>query len=64
MFGNEYYIRVKLIKAFKRIYLYMSVTWALPFREKIIPEVGKEGVVDPEEYRRIHEESLKDIEAF
>ncbi|GAB6946681.1 acetate--CoA ligase [Vulcanisaeta sp. JCM 16161] len=42
----------------------MSVTWALPFKEKIIPEVGKERAVDPEEYRRIHQESLKDIEAF
>lgn len=42
----------------------MSVTWALPFREKVIPEVGKERAVDPEEYRRIHQESLRDIEAF
>ncbi|MGC8606587.1 MAG: acetate--CoA ligase [Vulcanisaeta sp.] len=42
----------------------MSVTWALPFKEKIIPEIGRERAIDPEEYRRIHEESLKDIEAF
>jgi acetyl-CoA synthetase len=42
----------------------MSVTWALPFREKIIPEIGKERAVDPEEYKKIHGESLKDIEAF
>ncbi|GAB6944307.1 acetate--CoA ligase [Vulcanisaeta sp. JCM 14467] len=42
----------------------MSVTWALPFKEKIIPEIGKERAVDPEEYRRIHQESLRDIEAF
>ncbi len=42
----------------------MSVTWALPFKEKIIPEIGKERAVDPEEYKRIHQESLRDIEAF
>lgn len=42
----------------------MSVTWALPFKEKLTPEIGKERAVDPEEYRKIHEESLRDIEAF
>ncbi|BDR91637.1 acetate--CoA ligase [Vulcanisaeta souniana] len=42
----------------------MSVTWALPFKEKIIPELGGDKTVDPEEYRRIHQDSLKDIETF
>ncbi len=55
---------IKLIKLYNIVLPCMSVTWALPFKEKIIPEIGKERAVDPEEYKRIHQESLKDIEAF
>jgi acetyl-CoA synthetase len=42
----------------------MSVNWALPFSERIIPELIKEKVVDPQTYYEIHRRSLTNYVEF
>ena len=32
----------------------MSVNWALPFEEKIIPKDWKDKIISPEAYREFH----------
>lgn len=40
----------------------MSVNWALPFDEKLYPELGK--VVEPEAYHKMHELTVSDYKNF
>jgi len=42
----------------------MSVNWALPFGEKIIPELKENSVLDPSTYKKLHEVSVSNIEEF
>ena len=41
----------------------MSVTWTLPFGEKIIPE-DKKNLLTPEDYRKVHRGSVNNFKEF
>jgi acetyl-CoA synthetase len=42
----------------------MSVNWALPFNEKIIPEKYKDRIINIETYKELHEKSIRNYKEF
>ncbi|MEM1626889.1 MAG: acetate--CoA ligase [Sulfolobaceae archaeon] len=42
----------------------MSVNWALPFHQKIIPEKYKDRIISIEAYKEIHEKSVRNYKEF
>jgi len=42
----------------------MSVNWALPFNQKIIPERYKDKVINIEAYKEIHDKSIRNYQEF
>jgi acetyl-CoA synthetase len=50
--------------SFKLLVLNMSVNWALPFEEKIIPEDYKDRIVTPEKYKEMHRQATDNYRQF